>query len=294
MKKQLATKLKSQTGASFSIALLLFIVCVVISSILIAAATVSAGQFANQGKSDQRYYAVTSAAQVFRDSLGGENGTREFKLEQMREGTQTITRQQNGDTSKGAITETQTSATFNPAAAVKGYDFLADITYYALFGVGKAKVDVASPADVLKAKDWGTWISPFTEGAWATAPTSTASGLKYLPDIMYDVTPTLNGDGAPSAADLKVKVRGRLRSDWTYELEFYNDAASESDRFYVYMALSADVAETDSTNEELAGSTTSGEGGSTVNTQTVTQKKTTTVTWRVERMVPGRGILGDA
>ena len=55
-------KLRSRKGASLTFALLAFLVCAVISAVLLASASASAGRLSNLAESDQRYYAVTSAA----------------------------------------------------------------------------------------------------------------------------------------------------------------------------------------------------------------------------------------
>lgn len=62
-------KLRSQRGASITYALLIFLVCAVVSSIVIVAGTTAAGRMSNLAESDQRYYAVTSAAGLLQSAL---------------------------------------------------------------------------------------------------------------------------------------------------------------------------------------------------------------------------------
>ena len=62
-------KIRSQRGASITFALLLFLVCAIISSIVIVAATVVGGRASKMAELDQRYYAVNSAAELLRDVL---------------------------------------------------------------------------------------------------------------------------------------------------------------------------------------------------------------------------------
>ncbi len=62
-------KIQSRRGASITFALLLFLVCAVLSSVVIVAATTSAGRISKLAESDQRYYAVTSAAELIADLL---------------------------------------------------------------------------------------------------------------------------------------------------------------------------------------------------------------------------------
>lgn len=64
-------KLQSRTGASITFALLLFLVCAVISSVVIVAGTTAAGRMSQVAAMDQRYYAVTSAAELLRDTIDG-------------------------------------------------------------------------------------------------------------------------------------------------------------------------------------------------------------------------------
>ena len=68
---KLKQKLKSQTGASITFALLLFLVCAVVGSVVLTAGTAAAGRMSELAKMDQRYYSVTSAAQLLRDTIEG-------------------------------------------------------------------------------------------------------------------------------------------------------------------------------------------------------------------------------
>ena len=71
-------KLKSQNGASISFALLLFLVCAVLSSAIIVAGTAAAGRLSRLAEADQRYYAVTSAAGLLSRDIGGKTVTVEY------------------------------------------------------------------------------------------------------------------------------------------------------------------------------------------------------------------------
>lgn len=65
-------KLKSETGASITFALLLFLVCTMVSSVVIVAATTAGGRMSNLPDIDQRYYAVSSAAELIRGAIDGQ------------------------------------------------------------------------------------------------------------------------------------------------------------------------------------------------------------------------------
>jgi len=69
MKRNVLRKLKSNEGASLTFAILLFLVCAVIGSIILTAGTIASGRLADKAKMDQRYYHVVSAAEFFKDAL---------------------------------------------------------------------------------------------------------------------------------------------------------------------------------------------------------------------------------
>ena len=71
---RISRKLRSETGASITYALLLFLVCAALSAVILVAATTSAGRMSNIAEADQQYYAVTSAAELLVDLLDGEEG----------------------------------------------------------------------------------------------------------------------------------------------------------------------------------------------------------------------------
>jgi hypothetical protein len=75
MGRKMLNKLHSRKGASLTFALLAFLVCAVISAVLLASASAAAGRASGLAEMDQRYYAVTSAAQLFCDTLDGQSFT---------------------------------------------------------------------------------------------------------------------------------------------------------------------------------------------------------------------------
>ena len=64
-------KIRSRRGASLTFALLLFLVCAVIGSIVLAAGFAASGRLAGLAESEKRYYAVNSAAELIVDQLCG-------------------------------------------------------------------------------------------------------------------------------------------------------------------------------------------------------------------------------
>ena len=86
--QKLKQKLKSQTGASITFALLLFLVCAVVGSVVLTAGTAAAGRMSELAKMDQRYYSVTSAAQLLQDIISDQtievkDGTASFREESL-------------------------------------------------------------------------------------------------------------------------------------------------------------------------------------------------------------------
>lgn len=64
-------KLRSERGASISFALLLFLVCATVGSVILVAATSASGRLSRLAESDRRYYSVTSAAALFQEKYNG-------------------------------------------------------------------------------------------------------------------------------------------------------------------------------------------------------------------------------
>ena len=69
--RKILRKLNSPTGASITFALLLFLVCAIISSIVIVAGTTASGRMKNIPEIDRRYYAVSSAAELLSNAIDG-------------------------------------------------------------------------------------------------------------------------------------------------------------------------------------------------------------------------------
>ena len=67
----ISKKLKSERGVTILLALLLFLVCAVTGSVLITAGTAASGTVSERAKLDQRYFSVTSAAELLRNKFDG-------------------------------------------------------------------------------------------------------------------------------------------------------------------------------------------------------------------------------
>lgn len=69
MGNRMRRKLRSDCGASMLLALLLFLVCAVAGSVILASGTAAAGRVSELAEMDQRYYAVVSAAEALRSQI---------------------------------------------------------------------------------------------------------------------------------------------------------------------------------------------------------------------------------
>lgn len=74
-------KIKSRKGASITFALLIFMVCAIISTVVIVAASTASGRMSQIAQSDQMYYAVTSAAGLLRDDIDGTTVTVSYEVD---------------------------------------------------------------------------------------------------------------------------------------------------------------------------------------------------------------------
>jgi len=118
MRRKLIEKLKSQTGASLSLALLLFLVCAAVGSVILTAGTGAAGRLSRMAETDQRYYAVTSAARVFNDIL--ENDETAITLERAKSVTDTDTIKYKADGSIDTSSKTVGTPVYSVRILVDG------------------------------------------------------------------------------------------------------------------------------------------------------------------------------
>lgn len=71
MLKVVKRKIGDNTGASITFALLLFLVCSMVSIVVVVAGSAAAGRMSQRAETDQRYYAVSSAAELLCDDFKG-------------------------------------------------------------------------------------------------------------------------------------------------------------------------------------------------------------------------------
>ena len=86
---KLNKKLTNRAGASLGISLLLFLVCAVLGSVILTAGTTTLGRVYSVSDSDQRYYSVTSAAELLSKELTEKKVTITRTKESKNNGTNT-------------------------------------------------------------------------------------------------------------------------------------------------------------------------------------------------------------
>ncbi len=69
--KNINKKLKSEKGASILLALMLFLVCFMVASVILSSATANADKLHQREDNQREYLSVSSAATLLRDVLGG-------------------------------------------------------------------------------------------------------------------------------------------------------------------------------------------------------------------------------
>ena len=80
-------KIRSRRGASLTFALLLFLVCAVVGSVVLVAGTAVSGRLEELAESEQRFYAVNSAAELIVCQLCGEDNKVTISAKKNADGT---------------------------------------------------------------------------------------------------------------------------------------------------------------------------------------------------------------
>lgn len=286
-------KIRSESGASLTMALLLFLVCSVFGAIILTAATAAAGRVSKLPEMDQRYYSVSSAAQLLAGELGGKTVTvvRSRTLEKTTTTEYTVTEDPSGNE---IITPGLTSLTWRA-------------TYHTEFGAGSG----AQPEDVVITTTDGTepasngGVSVSTAGGDRSFLTARALRMLFGADLTGAVK--CNTDGAmersfaenayteegsfslthtsPSLTDpdgLTVSGTYQLSADGTLRLTV--QSPGEGDRYALTVTLKPDFQERERAARIGSGTTTvtpTASGYIEAMTSVTSLTKTSSVTWNV-------------
>lgn len=273
MPKTLVRKLVSERGATITLALLLFIVCVTLGSIILAAASASSGRMSELAKMDQRYYSVTSAVELFQDQLGDgyaeavqtrtcsvpmTDSAAVLNEDEVKEGDVEPTYHENGDKDFPApvVNVLDSDGGVLDASA---YPVLTFLTSELAFGTPK------EPAT-------GTSIS------WRNqAHSLNDGGLKEKRSITLQIAVN-EGSGLSDEDQLKVKVKGSISEDGRATLTFTNDNG-DTDLYELKMILEPDYETyTETSNYQVKVAMKNGVESLAT---TYTEELHTTVAWHV-------------
>lgn len=214
-------KLASERGASITFALLLFLVCAVLSSVIIVAATAASGRLSRLADMDRRYYNVTSAAGLLKDVLDGKSITVEHTK------TTQTTRTANNPSMSGAVAgEPQT---------------VSDITTYTLEGgAAPIVIDAAVQAegDPAELSDYGSFIMTRIAHQYAETSDEGEAGKTFPLTGNYTLE-------AGEDENLTCDVYTTMNADGTVVFEVRNNidvaAPKDKDQYILRITFKADV-----------------------------------------------------
>ena len=247
MRGRFAAKIESRRGASIAMALFLFLVCSVIGAIVLVAGTAATGNLRSMVKMDQRYYSVTSAAELFRDTLNGQSCT--VTRTRSTTASDTVTLDENGNELSNSFSS-QTGEPIYGFPSASG-SLLSQAAQRFVYG-----------AATLDADKWSA--APGHAGSWT---------LTVTPD---------NANALPVSVNAEMQADGDLLLKFTNA-----DTDSANERFTLTITLDADVVDNSDTpalQTDTKQNKTDwiDEKTCTIETETTTTEiKTTTLTWTI-------------
>ena len=251
MIQKIKNKLHSRTGASVSFALLLFLVCAVLCSVIITASSAASGRMSRISESDQRYYAVTSAAGLLQDLIDGKTVSIVTVTE-----TPCKTKYTNGSAGETETDEDNiVSKTYLVADKTAGEIAETDLT-------DTAKIDVV-PADSFPTDAAKTVYN----GAAGSDRTLTLTLSSNAPDIDAEL--------------LTVLLTEKIDNDGNIVFSISKGSgSSESRRYTIYVTFTADLIETSGTKTEVVSTTAIDENSYYLETSMI-ETTVKTLTWNL-------------
>ncbi len=274
---RIKNKLRSRTGASITFALLLFLVCAVLCSVILSAATAASGRMAGIAQTDQRYYAVTSACEMMRDMVGGEDSAVTVVKKTT---TKSTTKYVDGAVNGSSVTETTNAYTVKTASSSGDYtegEFKADpVTLKSTEAIVSTLMSAAISIYKTSANTAGDASMTDASSVWPRSITIASSEtLKSALGEELTVDP------------LAVTILAGLdKSSGKLTLTVYNTTTEDTgDRFTQIMVFSMDKTTGGLPQEEVSSTepatTTDGHISYNVKTTTTTYE-TTTYTWTLD------------
>ena len=181
-------KLNTDRGASIAMALLLFLVCAAIGASLVTAGSAASGRLSAMQEMDQRYYSVTSAAELVRDVICKEPV--EFYQKKI-----TVEERTEDDTTREISIETRVKDESGPSPEATGH-MLDHVSALVAFGKSPWKIDNASDGDSLYERVEELWDVPGPDdsgvlGSWTFSVKPDSADKGILP---VKVTAKLEGE----------------------------------------------------------------------------------------------------
>ncbi|MBR5741055.1 MAG: hypothetical protein IKX91_00730 [Firmicutes bacterium] len=277
-------KMRSKRGASLAMALLLFLVCSVLGAVVLTAGTASAGRIAGLAETDRRYYNVTSAAELLRDTFEGTTVT----VERTRTLTETVVTAYTVTEGAGSGNGAETVTPGTPAVTeqltygtvINGNEGIQPADSHSSVDGSVISVDdpsrsflTARAVALLFGKDGSGNAVCNTEAAFVRSISRTTNEEPWT-----GFTLTHSADGAFSAP-AAIDGRYRLNAGGTIEIELTGDG------YTLVMTLKPSFTETELTENETASSLDN-DPDSKNYTETVTTTETvtklSTVKWTCE------------
>ena len=267
-------KLNSEHGAALTYALLCFLVCAVVGSVILTAATAAAGRFAGLTESDRRYYAVSSAARLLEDSFQDKK-TVVIELEKKFDSTEIR------DYSAASPTEpTESEVAYTLKKILSDDTDSIDPISDALSSSELNLFQYASFQYIM-----GSTVSPTVNETIWEKPAYLRDGFEGCRTIPT-LTMSFSADGTD---EMKLKLETELEKNGMLTVRFSND--DDTDSYTLRMTMTPDVVLAENNTVDSVSSSVDGSSAETV-VQTITATKTYTITWRVLKIDIQRGSTG--
>ncbi len=279
MRRRKCNILRSRTGASMSLALLLFMICAVVGALVITAGTTAAGRMSNLAQMDQRYYAVSSAAELLANELDG--GT--VKVTRVREIT-SVTKTNYETVDKNGRTVAQVVGTPATSNFVYYYTKINDLPQIpadrpeelSVYEAGGAANACAIPDDMSFLTSCGAGL---LFDHYCNTDAAMEASMKKNNDTQSGKFTLEDPTDSDNKKGLKIIGSYEVRKDGTIVLLLQNE---KGDPFKMRVTLLATINETES--ETTTDSTDRQYSGSSFRedvTSVTTLTKTSEISWKV-------------
>lgn len=254
MFKAIKKKLRSDRGATLSMAMLLFLVCAIVGGVIIAAATAAAGRLSQIAETDRRYYNVTSAVQVLSEQIAGE----EVTIDQIKTYNEIV-----GGSAGAGTYEIRINGTKYRQGGSAALDFLSARALQMMFG--------------------NLLIDPEEEENWDISIDSEKS---WTPDSGASFTMSLKDNATSEQLGEMVECKGFVKEDGSLIINVKNKVSGDDSVYSVALIMLPNIAERTETDETDAVPV-SADGTDAELQVTKEIKKSTVISWYVSSIEPG-------